>query len=85
MIELIELKKPISLAEVERVDFVFRGTTCVQEASRHLRSRVKSFHAFFEMSFWKPAQEIHWTGNSIGDGWTDLAAAFWCWRLRAPS
>ena len=53
-------------------------TTCVQEVSRHLRSRVKSFHAFFEMSFWKPSQEIHWTGNSNGDGWTDLAAAFWC-------
>ena len=38
--------------------------SCKQQGTRHLRSGVKGFYPFFEASFWKPAQEIHWTGNS---------------------
>ena len=62
------------------VRYSLGGLSCVLlGAAGEQTSEVSSqaFHTFFEAIFWKPAQEIHWTGNSNGDGWIDLAAAFW--------
>jgi len=48
-----------------------RGKAGQEAGCGHLRGGVNSFYIvspFLKVSFWKPAQEIHWIGISNGDG-----------------